>query len=44
MRVCINGRVDQPGRSLPWHGRGREFKSRRVHFTHRILKNVTCEY
>ena len=31
IRAAINGRVDQLGRSLPWHGRGREFKSRCVH-------------
>ena len=29
---CNNGPIDQLGRSPPWHGGGREFKSRSVHF------------
>ena len=29
--MTIDGPVDQSGRSPPWHGGGREFKSRPVH-------------
>lgn len=35
--VCCHpnnhGQIDQLGRSPPWHGGGREFKSRSVHFS-----------